>query len=345
MTVTPPARSAETFTISRIFDAPRALVWAALTEPQHLAQWWAAPGTKPGVSRMDLRPGGSLHYSMVTDGGEAMWGKWQILDVDAPSRLTALTSFSDEQGGITRHPMAPVWPLLTYAEMDLAEAGGKTTLTVSWTPYEASDAERALFAASHASMSGGWGYSLDLLGKHLSRQLAGDLPPPASESEVFVLSRTLDAPISLAWEMWTKPEHLGQWFGMPGAPFKVAAFDLKPGGTFLYGMQMPGGLMSWGKWVFREIAAPDRLAYVVSFCNEAGEPVRHPMAPLWPLEVLAVQTLTAQGDKTLFESRSYPINATAEERAVFTAGHASMEMGFSGTLMALEAYLAKLKQG
>ncbi len=66
------------------------------------------------------------------------------------------------------------------------------------------------------------------------------------------------------------------------------------------------------------------------------------MAPMWPLEVLAVQTLTPQDGKTFYESRSWSINASPEERAVFTAGHASMTMGFSGTFMALEAYLARL---
>jgi uncharacterized protein YndB with AHSA1/START domain len=147
------------------------------------------------------------------------------------------------------------------------------------------------------------------------------LESPVSEDEVFILSRTFDASKALFWDVLTKEEHLG---------------------TFLYGMQMPTGLTMWGKWVFREINAPDSIAYVVSFCNEAGEPVRHPMAPLWPLEVLAVQTLEEKDGKTIYESRSYPINATPEERAVFKAGHSSMQMGFGGTFAQLAAYLVKL---
>ncbi len=171
------------------------------------------------------------------------------------------------------------------------------------------------------------------------------LEQPASEAEVFTLGRVFDASPELLWDVWTKAEHLSQWFGPPGTTVKVASLDLRPGGVFLYGMEMPGGITMWGKWVFREIDKPRRIAYVVSFCNEQGVPVRHPMAPLWPLEVLAVQTLTPQDGKTFYESRSWPINATAEERAVFTAGHSSMQMGFSGTFMALEAYLAKLNKG
>ena len=166
---------------------------------------------------------------------------------------------------------------------------------------------------------------------------------PNSEADVLTITRVFDVAMPLAWDLWTKEEHLSQWFGMPGAPFKVKTLDVRPGGLFLYGMAMPGGVTMWGKWVFREIDAPTRLAYVVSFCNEAGDPVRHPMAPLWPLEVMAVQTLSAQDGKTLFESRSYPINATPEECAIFRAGHASMQMGMAGTFGALDAYLVKLK--
>jgi uncharacterized protein YndB with AHSA1/START domain len=169
------------------------------------------------------------------------------------------------------------------------------------------------------------------------------LETPATEDEVFKLARTFDAPKALMWDVVTKAEHLANWFGPAGMKLIVKSLDLKVGGTFLYGMQMPTGVTMWGKWVFREINAPDSLAYVVSFCNEAGQPVRHPMAPLWPLEVLAIQTLTEKDGKTIYESRSFPINATPEERAIFKAGHAGMQMGFGGTFAQLEAYLAKLK--
>ena len=176
------------------------------------------------------------------------------------------------------------------------------------------------------------------------------LEAPESEDEVFALTRTFDASPALLWATFTEAEHLSQWFGPGGSPLKVKTLDLTPGGAFHYGMEMPGGLVMWGKWVFRELTppagdAPGRLAYVVSFCTEAGDPVRHPMAPLWPLEVLAVQTLEGKDGKTVMKSRSWPINATPEERAVFKAGHASMQMGFGGAFAQLDAYLAKLGTG
>ncbi len=177
---------------------------------------------------------------------------------------------------------------------------------------------------------------------------------PHSAAEVFKIDRTFDAPRDRVWATCTEAQHLASWFGPPGTTVKVKTLDLTPGGVFLYGMEMPGGIVMWGKWVFREVEAPSKLSYVVSFCSETGVPVRHPMAPMWPLEVLAVQTFTEQPPsssgavgqkfaKTLMHSESWPINATAEERAVFTAGHASMQMGFSGAYMQLDTYLARTK--
>ena len=107
-------------------------------------------------------------------------------------------------------------------------------------------------------------------------------------------------------------------------------------------VRSPDGHEIWGKWVFRAIEKPNRLAYVVSFCNEAGDPVRHPMAPLWPLEVLVEHSFSESNGKTVFESRSWPINATAEERAVFMSGHAGMQAAFGATFAQLDAHLATL---
>lgn len=160
--------TAETFTIARTYDAPRDLVWAVLTQPEHLLNWWASPGTTCVKADMDLRPGGIFHYALKGEDGSLMWGKWLIDEVIPPELLSAITSFSDESRGTTRHAMAPDWPLETRSEMRLSEASGKTTLTIHWTPYNATESERAIFAASHDSMTGGWTVTLDSLKAYLA---------------------------------------------------------------------------------------------------------------------------------------------------------------------------------
>ena len=65
---------ASEFTITRVFDAPRQLVWDAWTQAERLAEWWGPAGFKLKVAKLDLRPGGTFHYSMVAPNGHEMWG-------------------------------------------------------------------------------------------------------------------------------------------------------------------------------------------------------------------------------------------------------------------------------
>ena len=154
------------FVITRVFDAPRELVWKAFTEPQ---EWWGPKGVTITRSEMDLRPGGSYHYAMRTPDGNTMWGKFVYREITPPSRMVFVSSFSDEAGGVTRHPMAPTWPLEMLSIFSFEEEGGKTRFTVRWSPLNASEEERAAFAAGHASMQQGWGGTLDKLAAFLAK--------------------------------------------------------------------------------------------------------------------------------------------------------------------------------
>jgi len=50
--------------ITRLFDAPVALVWEAWTRPEHIAQWWGPNGFTNTIHQMDLRPGGEWDLTM-----------------------------------------------------------------------------------------------------------------------------------------------------------------------------------------------------------------------------------------------------------------------------------------
>ena len=51
--------------ITRMFDAARALVWTAITDPKNVAQWYGGPGFTNPVCEMDLRPGGAPIFSSI----------------------------------------------------------------------------------------------------------------------------------------------------------------------------------------------------------------------------------------------------------------------------------------
>ena len=117
--------------------------------------------------------------------------------------------------------------------------------------------------------------------------------------------------------------------------------DLQPDGVFLYYMRFPKGPEMWGKFVFREIVAPERIVFVNSFSDRNGGTTRHPLSSTWPLEVLNTLTLTEHAGKTTLTLRGGPVNATDEERKTFEAGFESMEKGFGGTFDQLAEYVAK----
>jgi len=159
----------EDFVISREFDAPRELVWRAFTDPEHMKHWWGPKGFTVHLSKMDLRPGGTYHYCMQSPDGHDMWGKFVYREVEAPKRLVFVNSFSDENGGLTRHPMSPTWPLEMLSTFTLVEREGKTTLTIRWTPLNANETERTTFDGGRAGMQQGWGGTLDQLAAFLAR--------------------------------------------------------------------------------------------------------------------------------------------------------------------------------
>jgi uncharacterized protein YndB with AHSA1/START domain len=163
--------------------------------------------------------------------------------------------------------------------------------------------------------------------------------PPMKE---FVITRVFDAPRSLVFKAQTAAEHLGKWWGPKGYDMLVAKLDLRPGGLFHYRMRSPEGHEMWGRFVYREIVAPERIVFVNSFADENGGIIRAPFAPDWPLEVLNVMTLTEEGGKTTLTLRGGPINASAAEISRFNSFHDSMRQGFGGTLDQLEAYLKTL---
>ena len=150
------------FVTLRVVDAPCELVFDAWTQAEHLLQWSVARCTN------DPRPGGMLHYAMRTTDGYLMWGKWIYRRIDRPERLEVIQSFSDEGGGTTPHPLAPEWPreVLSIATFD--ENDGRTTLTIRWSPHNATESERATFNAAHAQMQQGWAGMFDQFAAYLS---------------------------------------------------------------------------------------------------------------------------------------------------------------------------------
>lgn len=73
--------------ITRVFDAPRALVFKAWTDPKHLAQWWGPNGFTITTYEMDFRPGGVWRFVMHGPDGRDYQNKVVYVEIAEPERL------------------------------------------------------------------------------------------------------------------------------------------------------------------------------------------------------------------------------------------------------------------
>jgi uncharacterized protein YndB with AHSA1/START domain len=157
------------FIIARTFDAPRARVWKAWTDRDQLKHWFGPKGFTMTAAELDFRPGGTFHYCLRSEDGKEMWGKFAYREIKAPERIGLVNSFSDEKGGLTRHPMAATWPLEMLSTTTLVDEGGKTKVTIEWSPLHPSEEERKTFEGAHDGMKQGWTGTFDQLADYLAK--------------------------------------------------------------------------------------------------------------------------------------------------------------------------------
>jgi uncharacterized protein YndB with AHSA1/START domain len=157
----------EEFVIERAFDAPRELMWKVWTDPEHMKHWLGPKGVTIIHNNNDFRAGGTYHYAMRNPDGTEMWGRWVYREITPPERLVFVNSFSDKDGGVTRHPFAEAWPLEMLSTIELVEREGKTVVVVRWAPINASEAEWSTFKDGQAGMNQGWSGTFEQLTAYL----------------------------------------------------------------------------------------------------------------------------------------------------------------------------------
>jgi uncharacterized protein YndB with AHSA1/START domain len=134
--------------LTRLFDAPRALVFDAMTKPEHVKQWWGrlGEGYSVPVCEIDLRPGGAWRFVNRHPKGEAVF-YGEYVEVVRPDRLVFTEIFAD-------FPDSPSVVTSVFTEED-----GKTRLTAT-VRYPSKDVRDMVMATG---MARGAGISYDRL--------------------------------------------------------------------------------------------------------------------------------------------------------------------------------------
>jgi len=147
--------------ITRLFDAPRELVFKAWTDPEMFKQWWGPKSFTSPVCKMDLRVGGKYLASMRSPDGQDIYSTGVYREIVAPERLVFTDSFADEHGNVVpgSHYGVDDFPLELLVTVTFEDVGGKTKMTLT---------QAGVPAGEHGELTQqGWNESFDKLAELL----------------------------------------------------------------------------------------------------------------------------------------------------------------------------------
>ena len=90
----------ENLEITRIFDAPRALVWKAWTDPEIVMQWWGPNGFTSPACKIDFRVGGHYLYCMRTPDGWEGWSGGEYSEIIPLEKIASVLFYADQNGKV-----------------------------------------------------------------------------------------------------------------------------------------------------------------------------------------------------------------------------------------------------
>ena len=115
LTVTTP--SDREIVMTRTFDAPRELVFEAMTKPEHMKEWWGPRGYTLPVCEIDLRPGGAYRFVSADAEGNEYAFRGEYREIVPPEKIVWTFEFEGMPGNVS------------VDTMTLTEEDGKTTIT------------------------------------------------------------------------------------------------------------------------------------------------------------------------------------------------------------------------
>jgi len=144
---------ARVLVITRIFDAPRKVVYQAWADPEQMVKWLGPKGFAGKIIKMDARPGGAYRFYMRDPEGGDHWNQGVFREIVVCERIVQTHSWADAEG----NPTSPE-TLLTVTFKDY---GAKTRLTLHQAMFES--------VTARDGHRGGWTSTLDRLEEVLAQ--------------------------------------------------------------------------------------------------------------------------------------------------------------------------------
>jgi uncharacterized protein YndB with AHSA1/START domain len=218
---------------SRVFDWPREAVFGAFSNPEILKQWWGPDGFSSTFHAFEFRAGGEWRFILHGPDGTDYDNASDFIEIVNPSRITF-------------YHHGPMHAF--YMTMDYAEKDGKTELT--WNLASESGEEnpqmRAFFEAA---------------AEQNYDRLEAALRKADSTGREIVISRLINAPPALVFQMFTDPVHINKWWGPDGFSNTTHEMQFRVGGVWRHTMHGPDGTDYPNRIRYSEIIPDKRLAY------------------------------------------------------------------------------------
>ncbi len=318
----PTDTAAREIVVSRVFNAPREMVFKAWTDPDQVGQWWGPNGFTTTTREMDVRPGGVWRYTMHGPDGRDYPNRI-IYDQVVQGRL--LVYAHDDDGGAAE-PIS----FQTTVTFD-AHGDDQRQTKVTLKSVFPSTAERDHVIKTYGADEGGMEH-LGCLAQYLAKttgdtrqRLTLALP---SEREV-ILRRVFKAPRRLVFEAMSKPEHVRNWWGCAMHAVTVCEMDFRAGGSWRIVQRTPDGQEHPFRGEYKEIDAPERV--VQTFIYDVEGIRDHP----------AVETITLveRNGETILTNRIRHDSRQSRDAHLYSG----MEQGATESMDRLEALVDSMQ--
>ena len=126
-------QKAQDLVITRIFDAPRELVWKAWTEPEQVMRWWGGKTITSPACKIDFRVGGKYHFCMRMPDGQDVWSTGVYKEIVPLERIVKTDSFADAEGNVVQgsyYGLEEDFPLELLMIITFEDLDGKTKMTL-----------------------------------------------------------------------------------------------------------------------------------------------------------------------------------------------------------------------
>jgi uncharacterized protein YndB with AHSA1/START domain len=305
--------------VSRVFNAPRELVFRAWSSHEHLSRWYGPDGFTITTHELAFKPGGVWRFIMHGPDGRDYPNRVVFQEIVEPQRLVYAHDDEEEGDDAIRFN--------TTVTFDEAGAG-KTKLTMR--SVFSSKQEKDRVAQEHGAVEGGLQH-VGRLAEYLAMQnggkAAGLTVALPSEKEV-ILRRVFNAPRGLVFQAMTEPEHIRQWWGPREFELKDCEMDFRVGGSWRFVQRKSDGTEHPFRGEYLEIVVPERVVQTFVYDVE--------MIRDYP--ATEHMTLVEQDGKTIFTNRVVHLTQQARDGHFYSG----MEWGATESMDRLEELVASL---